>query len=85
MYNLQNAARALNHSPNLFIRSLKDTYLFYQGSALVPYQHYREQRLFEVKSTIVDNQARYQTYVTPKGLEYFAKHDHIFINIVEDL
>ncbi|MEK6734082.1 MAG: phage antirepressor [Pseudomonadota bacterium] len=85
LYNLQNAARALNHSPTLFIRSLKDTYLFYQGSALVPYQRYREQGLFEVKSTIVDNKARYQTYVTPKGLEYFAKHDHVFINIVEDL
>lgn len=85
LYNLQNAARALNHSPNLFIRSLKDAYLFYQGSALVPYQRYREQGLFEVKSTIVDNQARYQTYITPKGLEYFAKHDHLFINIVENL
>ncbi len=85
LYNLQNAARALNQSPNLFIRSLKDGYLFYQGSALVPYQRYREQGLFEVKSTIVDNKARYQTYVTPKGLDYFAKHDHVFINIVEDL
>ena len=84
LYNLQNAARALHQSPNLFI--LKDTYLFYQGSALVPYQRYREQGgLFKVKSTIVDNKARYQTYLTPKGLEYFAKHDHIFINIVEDL
>lgn len=85
LYNLQNAARALNQSPNLFIRSLKDTYLFYQGSALVPYQRYLSQGLFEVKSTMVDNKARYQTYVTPKGLEYFVKHDHIFINIVENL
>jgi anti-repressor protein len=85
LYNLQNAARALNKSPNLFIRSLKDIYFFYQGSALMPYQRYHEQGLFEVKSTIVDNQVRYQTYVTPKGLEYFAKHDHVFIKIMEDL
>lgn len=72
LYNLQNAARALNQNPNLFIGTLKNGYLFYQGSALVPYQRYRDQGLFIVKSSIVDNIARYQTYITPKGLEYFA-------------
>jgi len=81
LYNLQNAARALNKNPNLFIDSLKNTYLFYQGTALVPYQRYRDSGLFEVKSTLVNNKARYQTYITPKGLEYFTKHDHIFINV----
>jgi len=72
LYNLQNAARALNQNPNLFINTLKNGYLFYQGSALVPYQRYMTQGLFVVKSSIVDNIARYQTYITPKGLEYFA-------------
>jgi len=73
LYNLQNAARALNQRPNLFIRSLKDEYLFYQGLALVPYHKYRELGLFEVKSTILEEKARYQTYITPKGLQYFAE------------
>ncbi len=76
LYNLQKVARALGSKPNLFIDSLKNNYLFYQGNALVPYQRYRDQGLFVVKSNIVDNQARYQTYITPKGLKYFAKHTH---------
>ncbi len=83
LYNLQNAARALNKNPNLFIDSLKNTYLFYQGTALVPYQRYRDSGWFEVKSTIVDNKARYQTYMTPKGLQYFSTHNYGFINIDE--
>ena len=74
LYNLQNAARALNKHPNLFINSLKNTYLFYQGTALVPYQKYLEQGLFEVKSTIIENRVCYQSYITPKGLEHFAKN-----------
>lgn len=72
-YNLQNAAKALNQNPNLFINTLKNGYLFYQGSALVPYQRYMTQGLFMVKSSIVDSVARYQTYITPKGLEHFSK------------
>ena len=83
LYNLQNAARALNQSPNLFIRSLKGRFLFYQGSALVPYQHYLNQGLFEVKSAIVDHKARYQTYITTKGLQYFSKYNNSFVNIDE--
>ena len=77
LYNLQNAARALNQNPNLFIGTLKNGYLFYQGSALVPYQRCRDQGLFIVKSSIVDNIARYQTYITPKGLEYFANKRNV--------
>lgn len=76
LYSLQNAARALDLKPNLFIDSLKDYYLFYQGRALVPYQRYRDQGLFVVKSNIADdNKAYYQTYITPKGLEHFAKYN----------
>lgn len=77
LYNLENAARALNYHPNLFIDSLKNQYLFYQGNALVPRQRYRTQGLFVVKSNIIDNKARYQTYITPKGLQYFAEHTYI--------
>jgi prophage antirepressor-like protein len=75
-YNLQNAARALNLHPNLFISSLKNHYLFYQGNALVPYRKYMDQGLFAVKSNVIENKARYQTYITPKGLRYFAEHTH---------
>lgn len=78
-YNLQNAARALDLHPNLFINTLKNNYLFYQGKALVPYQRYRDQGLFVVKSNVVDNQAYYQTYITPKGLEYFAAKQNCFM------
>ena len=77
LYNLQNAARALNCHPNLFINSLKHHYLFYQGTSLLPYQRYRTQGLFIVKSNITDNQARCQTYITPKGLRHFAEHAYV--------
>ena len=69
LYGLQNAARALGARPNMFIRWLKQTYLFYQGTALVARAAYRERELFEVKSTIVDEKARLSTFVTPKGLD----------------
>lgn len=74
LYGLQNAARILKQGPNLFPRMLKqEGYLFYQGSALVPKIKYINQGIFELKSTIVDDKARYRTWVTPKGLQYFAK------------
>lgn len=73
LYGLQNAARALGVRPNMFIRWLKQTYLFYQGTALVARAAYRERELFEVKSTIVDEKARLSTFVTPKGLDYLRQ------------
>ena len=63
----------LNQGPNKFIGWLKQGYLFYQGGTLVPKVEYRERGVFEVKATVVDDKARYQTYVTPKGIEYFAR------------
>lgn len=72
LYNLQNAARALCKRPNLFIRALKEKYIFYQGKTLVPYQQYVQQGLFEVRTTIIEEKARPQTFITPKGLQYFA-------------
>lgn len=73
LYGLQNAGRALSARPNLFIRWLKQTFLFYQGGSLVPRVQYTQRGLFEVKTTIVDDKVRPATYVTPKGLEFFRK------------
>ncbi|WP_086931624.1 phage antirepressor KilAC domain-containing protein [Agarilytica rhodophyticola] len=73
LYTLQNAGRALQQRPNKFIQSMKGQYLFYQGTALVAKVQYIQQGIFEVKSTIIDDKARLQTYVTPKGIQYFAK------------
>ena len=72
LYNLQNAARAIGKQPNLFIRALKEKYLFYQGKTLVPYQEYVQRGVFEVRTAIIDEKARPQTFITPKGLQYFA-------------
>jgi anti-repressor protein len=80
LYNLQNAARALNQNPNLFIDSLKTNYLFYQGITLVPYQRYRDIGLFKVKSSVVNKKVCYQTYITAKGLEYLAKQFNCIAN-----
>lgn len=73
LYGLQNAARVLNEPPNKFIGWLKSEYLFYQGGALVPKVLFRQMGIFEVKATVVDDKARYQTYVTPKGIQYLAR------------
>ncbi|GGE85565.1 Rha family transcriptional regulator [Niveispirillum cyanobacteriorum] len=73
LYCLQNAGRVLGQKPNKFVSWLKQGYLFYQGSALVPKAQFRDLGLFEVKATLVDDKARHQTYVTPRGITYFAK------------
>lgn len=73
LYGLQNAGRALSCRPNLFTRWLKENYLFYQGNNLVARVQYIQMGIFEVKMTIVDDKARAQTYVTPKGVEYLSK------------
>lgn len=71
LYGLQNAARALAARPNLFIRWLKQTFLFYQGNALVARVQYTQRGLFEVRTTIVDDKVRPTVFITPKGLDYF--------------
>ncbi|MGX1587353.1 antA/AntB antirepressor family protein [Brevundimonas diminuta] len=73
LYGLQNAGRALGAHPNKFIAWLKQDYLFYQGTALVPRVRFIQMGVFEVKSEIVDEKARYRTFVTAKGLTYLAK------------
>ncbi|MCO5072130.1 MAG: antA/AntB antirepressor family protein [Rhizobiaceae bacterium] len=79
LYGLQNAARALNCRPNLFIRWLKENYLFYQGGNLVARIQHIQAGHFEVKTTIVDDKVRPQAFVTPKGLKYLDARvpDHI--------
>jgi len=73
LFGLQNAGRILIEPPNKFVGWLKQQFLFYQGGSLVPRAQYRTMGIFEVKATVVDDKARYQTYVTPKGLQYLAK------------
>jgi anti-repressor protein len=73
LYGLQNAARVLGQPPNKFIGKLKQEHLFYQGTALVPRVQFTKQGLFEVKTEIVNDKARPQTFMTPKGVQYFAK------------
>lgn len=70
LYGLQNAGRVLGARPNLFIRWLKQDYLFYQGNALVARVQYIQRGYFEVKTKIVDDKARPETFVTPKGLDH---------------
>jgi anti-repressor protein len=70
LYGLQNAARALKCRPNLFIRWLKENYLFYQGGNLVARIQQIQLGNFEVKTTLVDDKVRPQALVTPKGLKY---------------
>lgn len=73
LYGLQNAGRALNARPNLFIRWLKEHYLFYQGGNLVARIQFIQMGVFEVKTAIVDGTVYPQAYVTPKGLKYLAE------------
>lgn len=73
LYTLQNAGRIITGRPNKFIQELKKQHLFYQGGALVPYVRYRQQGLFEVKIEPKGDYVQTQTYITPKGLQYFAQ------------
>jgi len=75
LYTLQNAGRALGCHPNLFCAWLREGgYLFRQDGSLVPYVRWRAQGLFEIRNNICtsDGKARPQSYITPKGLEYFS-------------
>lgn len=73
LYGLQNAARALHQMPNKFVQRLKEEYLFYQGGSLVAKARYIQMGIFEIITTVVDDKIRPRTFITPKGLQYFAK------------
>lgn len=74
LYGLDNAARALNIPPRRFTRALYDQrFLFREGGVLVPYAEHRDKAIFHVKVTMVDDKARHQTFITPKGLTYFSR------------
>ncbi len=74
LFGLQNAARVLGQPPNKFIQRMKEKYLFYQGSSLVPYREFVQRGLFEVKIwTDGEGKSHHSTFMTPKGLQYFAK------------
>lgn len=76
-YGLQNAARAIGAPPNGFIRWLKESFLFYQGSTLMPRASFVKMGVFEVKVRLEMvggvERACSQTYVTPFGLTFLAK------------
>lgn len=86
LYGLQNAARALNMRPNLFVRWLKSKYLFYQGSDLVPYVQYRRTEVFDIKTKMVNDRMCMQTFITAKGLAYLNERvpDHIRLKPLSD-
>ncbi|MGE4072162.1 MAG: phage antirepressor KilAC domain-containing protein [Lysobacterales bacterium] len=74
LYGLNNSARALGVAPRAFTNWLRsEGYLFHEGGALVPRAVHRGRGYFIVKTRLVDNVARPQTYITPKGLDYFAR------------
>lgn len=76
-YGLQNAARSIGAPPNLFIRWLKETFLFYQGGNLVPRAAFVKMGVFEVKVPLEDvggvQRACSQTFVTPFSLTFLAR------------
>lgn len=76
-YGLQNAARAIGAPPNTFIRPLKEGFLFYQGSNLVPGAAFAKMGVFEVKVRLQDiggvEKACSQTFVTPYGLTFLSR------------
>jgi prophage antirepressor-like protein len=73
-YGLQNAGRALGCRPNKFIDWLKaEGFIFYADGSLVPRQQYLQSGLFEVKNTVGgDDKVHTQSFMTPKGVSYFA-------------
>ena len=75
LYTFQNAGRALGCRPNLFCAWLREArYVFRQDGVLMPYVGWRAAGLFEVKSNICesDGKVRPQSYITPKGIEFFS-------------
>lgn len=72
-FGLQQAAKILGQAPGKFIRDLKATCLFYRGAQLVPRQDYIDRGLLELKVHMIDDKARCQSLITPKGLQFFAK------------
>jgi len=74
VFNLQNAARVLQQPPNKFCSYLeKARFLFRQNKILVPYAKYVAKGLFVVKLAD-ENSSHQQTYMTAKGIQYYAKH-----------
>jgi anti-repressor protein len=73
-YGLQNAGRALGCRPNKFIDWMKaQGFIFYADGSLVPFQQFLKSGLFEVKNTVRDDgKVTTQSFVTPKGVAYFA-------------
>lgn len=70
---LQDAGRALNCRPNLFIQSLIPRYLFRDGSRLIAKQTHVIAGLFENKPfTAPNGKNLMQAMMTPRGVDYFS-------------
>lgn len=74
LVSLRNVGRALNVYPNKFVKWLRDmNYLFIEGRTTVPYAKWKIQNLFETKNVLDRNGTpRVQTFLTPKGIEFFS-------------
>jgi anti-repressor protein len=72
LYTLQNAGKSIGVAPNRFINWMKGKYLFYQDGNLVPKMQYINQGIFEVKIAMYNNKNRSQSFITPKGIQYFS-------------
>lgn len=74
LYGLQEAGRIIGHCPNKFVTWLRrDAYVYSRGGVVAPYIQYLHMGLFAMKVTMVDGRARQRTWITPKGLAYFAE------------
>lgn len=73
LFNITQAAKLLNQSPNKFMQYLRAGYLYQRGSAPVPRQEYIDRGILTLKVHMIDDKARSQSLLTPKGLAYFAK------------
>ncbi|WP_051626120.1 BRO family protein [Kozakia baliensis] len=85
LYGLQQSGRILQQKPNLFIRYLKTKWLFYQGGQLIPRSEFSMagQQLFDVKWTVQNEKNIAQSFLTPKGLSYFARKLGVEIDMTQ--
>ena len=73
LFNITQAAKLLGQSPTKFMMFLRAGYLYQRGSAPIPRQEYIDRGILSLKVHMVNDKARPQSLVTPKGLAYFAK------------
>jgi anti-repressor protein len=75
---LRDAGRIFTGHPDKWIDSLIGKYLFRAAGVLVPYSQYGDgtQGLFTVKLDTINDKVRRRTFLTAKGMQYFARLLH---------